>query len=450
MKTKGTLIVLSLILLIAWGIAQEIKPAAAGRSVVGAAKVSWIKTYKAGGKVVDLRVDSSGNIYVTGTNDSDTPDYVTIKYNSYGKQLWAARHDVAGGEEMPSALKVDRAGNVYVTGTSDGWNTLYDFLTIKYKPSGKREWVARLNGAESRSDFANDIAIDNAGNVYVTGSSRFDATDYDIVTVKYSSSGKYQWGSRHIGPGILPNWKDDVGRFIETDPAGNIFVTGTSESSSRDIVTIKYDASGQVLWDARYDGPDHMNDEPSGLAVDPEGNVYVAGNSEMSDSGEDIILIKYSASGQQKWSKSYSSPGDYPEDAQDIFVDKGGHAYVTGSTNVSGTNKFITLKYAPTGEREWAAKFGYGYGGGAYSVDVDSSGNVYVSGDVHSPKSSYDIVTVKYNAKGKIVWSAVYSSVSEHSFDNGRAVALDPSGAVIVAGDSMDAGWVIIKYIQKG
>lgn len=453
MTSKRTLGFLSLVALLSWGVAQEGTPAAVSpRSEEGAvarATVSWIKTYKAGDEVVDLCVDSTGNIYVTGTTNSDKPDFVTIKYNSSGKQLWAARHDAAGGEDRPSALKVDRTGNAYITGSSDGWHTAYDFLTIKYKPSGKREWFARLNNAENHSDFANDIAVDSAGSVYVTGTSRFDTTDYDIVTVKYSSAGKTQWGMRYIGPGILPNWKDDVGRFIETDAGGNIYVTGTSESGSRDIVTIKYDGSGQVLWDERFDGPDHMDDEPSGLAVDPEGNVYVAGTSGMSDSGQDIILIKYNASGAWQWMKSYTSSGNYPEDAQDIFVDNGGHAFVTGSTNVSGTNKYITLKYSPTGEREWAAKFGYGYGGGAYSVDVDGSGYVYVTGDVHSPKSSYDIVTVKYNAKGKKLWSVVYSSASEHSFDNGRVVALDPSGAVIVAGDSMDAGWVIIKYSQK-
>lgn len=454
--TKGILGFLILNAVLTWGAALEpgseaVPPEpdpASGRRIAKAPAVSWVKTFKAGEEVVDLGLDASGNIFVLGTTDTNTQDYMLVKYDSRGKQLWTARYDIAGGQDNASALRVDRSGNAYVTGSSDGWHTSSDFLTVKYKPSGKREWVARLNGAESHADFANDIAVDGSGNVFVTGSSRFDATDYDIATVKYDAAGRFQWGKIHVGPGLLPNWKDDVGRHIETDAAGYVYVTGTSESSSRDIVTIKYDASGNVLWDVRYDGPGRSSDEPAGMAVDAAGNVYVAGNSEAYASGEDILLIKYNAAGQLQWAKSYTGPSDYPDEAEDLFVDRGGNVYVAGSTNVSGTNKYITLKYSPAGARLWAAKYAYGYGGGANAIDVDGSGNSYVTGSIHTSKTSYDIVTLKYNAKGKIVWKTAYSSASKYSFDNGRALALDPSGAVIVAGDMLDAGWVVIKYRQ--
>jgi uncharacterized delta-60 repeat protein len=451
-KAKGIVGFLSLVAVLSWGIAwepipKEVSPGPdGGRGIATSPKVSWIKTFKAGDEVVDLSVDASGNVFVVGTTDTNTQDYMLVKYDPRGKQMWTARYDIEGGQDNPSAIAVDPAGNAYVTGSSDGWHTYSDFLTVKYKPTGKREWVARLNGAEGNADFANGVAVDGSGNVFVTGSSRSDATDYDIVTVKYNSAGLFQWGVLHIGPGLFYPWRDDVGRYIKTDAAGNVYVAGTSESGSCDIVTIKYDAAGKVIWDARYDGPTHGNDEPKGLAIDSAGNVYVAGNGYSSSSGDDIILIKYDSAGQFQWSKSYTSPSDYPEDAQDIGLDTSGNVYVTGSTNVSGTNKYITLKYSPAGARLWAAKYGYGYGGGAYSLDIDGSGNVYVTGDVHTPKSSNDIVTLKYNPKGKIVWNAVYSSATEDSFDIGRAVVVDPSGAVLVAGDRLDAGWVVIKY----
>jgi uncharacterized delta-60 repeat protein len=420
---------------------------AAGRSVAEDAKATWVSHYKGGDEVADLFVDSSGNIYVTGTTNSNPPDFVTVKYDSSGIQLWEARYGTTGGEDKPAALKVNRAGNVYVTGDSYGGSSAYDFLTIKYDPSGKLVWFKRLNNPENNSDFANDIALDKAGYVYVTGGSRFDATDYDIVTVKYSSSGQLKWAKRLSGPGILPNWKDDFGRFIETDRAGNIYVTGTSDASSTDIVTIKFNKSGKVLWDKRYDGPDHMYDEPSGLAVSPEGNVYVAGNSTGSRTSEDIILIKYSASGKQQWVERYTSPGDGPEDAQDIFLDKSGNVYVTGSGNFSGHNKFVTLKYDPTGAREWVALYALTYSSGAYSIDGDDSGNVYVTGSGMTKTVSDKIVTIKYDAQGEKKWVALYSGPKK--FDIGRAIAVDPSGAVIVAGDSLNTGWVIIKYVQE-
>lgn len=437
-KDRVCVLAFFIILFLAWG---------AGHSVAENATAAWISHYKGGDKVIDLVVDSLGNIYVTGTTDSNPPDIVTVKYDSSGLQLWEARYKNAGGEDGPAALKVDGAGNVYVTGYCDGGRSGYDWLTIKYNSSGKQVWFKRLNSPDNHQDYANDIALDKAGNLYVTGGSRYDATDLDIVTVKYSPSGQLKWAKRLSGPGILPNWKDDFGRCIEIDKAGNTYVAGFSESSSRDIVTIKFNSSGQVLWDKRYDGPDHGNDEPSGLAVSAEGNIYVTGNSYGSGTSEDMFLIKYSASGEQQWVERYASPGSGPEDAQDIFLDKSGNVYVTGSGNFGGHNKFVTLKYDPAGARKWVALYSTYYGSGAYSIDGDDSGNVYVTGAGMTKTVSDEIITIKYNAQGKKKWAAIYSGPTK--FDVGKAIALDPWGAVIMAGESLNAGWVIIKYLQE-
>jgi uncharacterized delta-60 repeat protein len=424
-----------IILFLGWG---------AGRSVAEKAKVAWVKNYEGGYEVVDLVVDSSGNVYVTGTTFPPSgSDFVTIKYNSSGEEQWIARYGKAERDDAPAALKVDRAGNVYVTGDSHGGSSAYDMLTIKYNPSGKLVWSKRLNNPENNSDYANDITVDKAGNVYVTGASEFDATEHDIVTVKYSSSGKLKWAKRLVGPAVFPNRRDDFGRRIETDSAGNIYVTGWSDASSADIVTIKFSGSGQVLWDRRYDGPDHMTDEPSGLAVGPGGIAYVVGSSNGSSS-QNIVLIKYSASGEQQWAQRYELRGG---EANDIFLDKSGNVYVTGSGNFSGNSKFVTLKYDPTGARKWVALYSTVDGSAAYSIDGDESGNVYVTGSGETKAVSYEIVTIKYDAQGKKKWAAIYSGPTK--WDRGRAVALDPSGAVIVAGESRNAGWVIVKYIQE-
>lgn len=412
------------------------------------AHVAWITKYKGGGEVVDLSTDAAGNVYVTGTTKGQSQDFVTIKYNSSGKQQWAGRDGIAGRQDTPSALKVDATGNVYVTGSSDGGASAFDFLTVKYKASGGREWTARYNNTENNSDFANDIAVDRSGNVYVTGGSRSSTTGYDYLTLKYNSAGSQQWAARYVGPGILPGDMDDFSRFIELDSAGNIYVTGTIETGSIDILTIKYNSSGQALWAMRYDHSAHSIDEPSGLAIDKAGNVYVAGNSQGSNSDFDIILIKYTSSGKQQWVKRYSSSGRYPEDTQDMFLGEDGSVYVTGSTNDHGNNNFVTLKYASTGARKWTALYDYAkYSDGAYSVDVDHAGNVYVTGNGQSQSLSNDIITLKYDAQGHRQWVVHYSS-SVH-FDRGRTIALDPSNGVIVAGDSLNAGWVTIKYIQE-
>ena len=80
---------------------------------------------------------------------------------------------------------MDGSGNVYVTGRSYGSGTDYDYATLKYDPDGNQLWIQRYNGPGNALDEATAIAVDGAGNVYVTGFGSGSGTDYDYATLKY-------------------------------------------------------------------------------------------------------------------------------------------------------------------------------------------------------------------------------------------------------------------------
>lgn len=135
-------------------------------------------------------LDHSGNVYVTGhmgTFAVGDSDYVTIKYNNLGQQRWVARYSGPGNsDDRASAIAVDTSANVYVTGTS-GYPG--DYATIKYNSSGQQQWAIRYDGPGNSGDDAVAIAVDSSGNVYVAGCSAGLGTVADYATVKYDTSG---------------------------------------------------------------------------------------------------------------------------------------------------------------------------------------------------------------------------------------------------------------------
>ncbi len=376
-------------------------------------------------------------------------------------QEWVARYNGPVNEEdQATAIAVDGSGNVYVTGWSFGVaaSGKQDYVTIKYNSSGIEQWVARYNGPDDWTDEAYAIAVDNSGNVYVTGQSRSAQSDGDYLTIKYNSSGDTCWVRRYNGPG---NYQDNA-VAIAVDDAENVYVTGSDYGTgyaSWDCATIKYNSSGTIKWCSRYNGNDY-GDGASAIAVDTNGNVYITGSSCIRDYAPpfgDYVTIKYDSSGSAEWVNGYNGTGNYWDGATAIAVDDAGNVYVTGWSFGAGTNEdYATIKYSPSGDTVWIARYD-GPGSGSDDTDigtaiaVDNNGNVYVTGKSQAPGTYYDYCTIKYNSSGDTVWVRRYHG--GHGTDCAVAIAVDESGNVYVTGTCADyaiSSYVTIKYNSDG
>jgi len=425
----------------------------------GTVQEAWVARYNGPGNLDDeataVAVDDSGNVYVTGFSyDANTDyDYATIKYNAAGQQQWIARYNGPDNYgDKAAAMAIDPAGNVYVTGWSSNAGSL-DYATIKYNSDGQQQWVARYNGPDNSSDEATAIALDGSGNVYVTGFSWGSKTASDYATVKYDSAGQEQWVLRYDGPASYT----DEATALAVDGTGNVYVTGGSYGFgfNYDYATIKYNAAGQQQWVARYDGPINSDDEATGIVLDASGNVYVTGYSTGS-AGYDYATINYDAFGQQQWVSRYDGAAHSVDYASAIAIDGSGNVYVTGYSGGSSTDSdYATIRYDASGQQQWVAR----YDGPISSADeataiaLDASGNIYVTGYSYGSNGTWDYATVKYDSGGQQQWVSRYDGTGNYN-DYANGIAVDGAGNVYVTGasyGSLDISWdyATTKYVQN-
>lgn len=422
------------------------------KSVTDSVSEEWIARYNWEQDTSDIAkamtIDDSGNVYITGMSlilETYTSNYdlATVKYNSAGQQQWVSRYDIGGhADDYVNAIAVDKAGNVYITGSATNQMT-----TFKYNSSGVQLWRVTYSYV-GWGDEGIALVTDDSCNIYVTGQSYTTAGIPDYVTIKYDSSGTELWIKRYSGPATGIDYPVAIAR----DDSNYIYITGRSYG---DMATIKYNSSGGEEWIARYQGPSYFNDEATALALDDSGNVFVAGMSYNPGSEQDYVTVKYNASGIQQWATQYNGAGNSYDRPISMVVDNSGYVYVTGySYGANTTYDYATVKYnSYTGEEEWVNR----YNGITNDVDkptgiaIDEQGNIYVTGSSVTYATHSDYTTIKYSPDGEQLWFVQYVG-NGTSGDYPVAIQTDKDGYVYVGGYGAGYGtgydYITIKYTQ--
>lgn len=424
----------------------------------------WVSRYNGTSNGIDeissMTVDNSGNVYVTGRSQgiSSNYDYITLKYNTNGDTVWIKRYNGPGNSiDEATDIAVDNQGNVYVTGRSVDVSLNTDYATIKYNSNGDVVWLKRYNGPGNQDDNAYSLAIDEAYNVYVTGRSVGTTSGADFATIKYNSNGDQQWVARYNGLGNFTDHATSICFY-----GGSVIVTGWScntfnSSTSADYVTIKYNnLNGDSVWVKRYNGPGNNYDQPNIIKSDNANNIYVTGFSRNTSdpSTADFLTIKYNfITGDSLWVKRYNGPGNNLDEANSLAIDVLGNVYVVGVSVASLTGyDFTTVKYTASGAEQWTARYNFAPPNGydeATDIVIDNEGNVYVTGFSAVITGTGDFATIRYNSAGVQQWVDRYNGPGNNS-DAGLCITRDSAGFIYVGGNSNNAAlnvdYTIIKY----
>ncbi len=394
------------------------------------------------------KLDNAGNVYVAcdAFYQNQGMDFVLIKYNSTGQEQWKVHYNnPANTDDVVYSMTMDNSGNIYMTGNSGD-----DMLIVKYNFNGILQWANLYRTPGSTGSTSNSVSLDNSGNIFIAGTSRMNANNRDMITVKYNSEGILQWAKTYDSP----FHNADQSMKVLTDNSGNVYTSGnTTNTDWNSLYTlIKYNANGDEQWSINYDNTEYTEDDLMDMAIDNSGNIFLAGYS-YDNNGSSGLVLKYNSSGILQW-KAQPPSDTERNSAFVITIDNSGNVFTTGAIVRNLTNtEYYTVKYNLQGVFQWGQTYSGPPGGNdrAWTIAVDAFSNVYVAGMIKGTNTQYDFATVKYSSSGAQLWAATYVGDNQsNSFAS--SVNVDNSGHVYVSGyskiDDIYDKVITIKYSQ--
>jgi uncharacterized protein (TIGR03437 family) len=412
-----------------------------------------------------IAVDSIGNTYVTGGAGSanfpttapfqsslkGVEDVFVTKINPSGTAKLYSTYLGGGGPDEGHGIAVDVQGNAYITGSAGS----LDFPTkgaIQGTQGGSGDaFVTKLNATGTAlvystylggngTDNGSAIAIDNAGNAYIVGSTfsanfptknPFQAAkgaQEDAFVAKINPAGTALVYSTYLGGNAV-----DEGNGIAVDAAGSVYVTGYtgstdfplqaplrgSDVNSVDAFVTKINPAGSALVYSTYLGG-AATDYGTAIAVDSTGSAYVTGIVTSDDfpvvnpidgklashAVDDIFVSKFNPGGSALVYSTYLGGGS-ADDPYAIAVDKSGNAYITGRTN---------------------------------------SSDFPLANAIQSTRFAFDMFVTEINPAGSALVFSTF--IGGNGSESGRGIAVDQLGNIHVAGEGTSTDFPVVKPLQ--
>jgi subtilisin family serine protease len=348
-------------------------------------------------------------------------------------RLWDVSYGNPGSLDW-SANTLDQNDNLVSTGNTVQSATLTSALITKRDKNGILLWEKTFSIAPVSQNYGVAVCTDLNDNVFVAGVCQNGGTNKDILVLKYDPNGFLIWSQTYDSP----NSQDEGAVAITCDPAGGqVFVTGPAMGTITfsDYLTLAFDGgSGNILWQQKYNGPASLPDVPIGITFD-NGDVNVIGASGSATYKYDVTTLRYDYTGSLIDSMRYSEPGMKLDQPTALAKDLAGNLYITGSSSTNGVDFDIqTMKLnAADLSLAWVETYDLnGLEDKATSIVINNQGDVFITGYVTVQPGKTELIAIKYDANGNQQWTNRLGR--DQTTARGQRCALDPEGNLIIAG----------------
>ncbi|MBN1967620.1 MAG: SBBP repeat-containing protein [Anaerolineae bacterium] len=341
--------------------------------------------------------------------------------------------------------------DVWQRGFIEGMTVLVNHMLVTDEPVASDEPLDGILTGTPGVDLAGGVAVDADGSVYraLAASGPVDgqahAGDLDVVLTRYAPDGSVLW-TRQVGTPAA-----DRPYGVALDAQGSVYVTGYTSgdldgqhpgNAGNDAFLIRFTPEGDIEWIAQFGTADEA-DRGYGLAIGPDGVIYVAGYSKGDLAGanagdKDIYLARFSPDGTLEWVQQFGGSGE--DKAQGVVVDDSGQVIVVGmmSSDLAGSAGGIdafAAAYDVQGQQLWLRQFGTAEWDEATGVAAAPDGRLYVTGFSAADfagalAGDKDIIVVALGPDGEQLQAV---QVGTPLNDKGADIRVDVQGNIIVA-----------------
>jgi len=363
---------------------------------------------------------------------------------------------VFGGDKDDMAyntIQTSNGGFVVAGDTNSFGAGNKDFLVIKTGSSGELEWAKTFGGEKDESIFYGSskkvIQTPDGGFLFGGYTESFGAGARDMVLVKIDSNGKLLWAKTYGGISV-----DNIRSIMQTPDNGFVVAgeTGSFGTGSYDILVVKVDQNGLLIWAKTYGGTD--DDWPNSIISTSDGKFTIAGATKSFGAGNiDFIILQIDSNGKLLWAKTY---GGIEEDIPLSILQTSDNGFIVVGDTYSfgmGNDDALIVKINQDGSLSWAKTFGGTEDDWFRDIlQTSDNGFIAVGASYSFGMGNEDALIVKINQDGSLSWAKTFGGTQNEGF--GDILQTSDNGFIAVgASNSFGVGkfnFLMVKFSSDG